>query len=461
MKISRQQVQSNTSAIPEITADQDKLTSHAGLVIFQQLVATLDLKAQLARCFRDTQKGAAYRGGRMFLLLILHLLLGFRHLNDIIFYKDDPLVKHCLGQKQLPAAATISRFLGDVTDGSLEQVAALNEKLVCDRLTQEGLKRITLDFDGSVQSTKRHAEGTAVGYNRKKKGDRSYYPLFCTVAQTGQVLAVLHRSGNVHDSKGACDFVRENIARVRKDCPNAVIEVRLDGAFFSDTMVELLRQQQVEFTISVPFERFVSLKQQIEDRTWWYQVNPRQWAFEMQWKPQCWKHRHRFVFICTERQVQRKGPLQLDLFEPVDTDYDYKVVVTNKSVSYDRIVAFHEGRGAQENIFGRLKSQCHAGHVPVNGRNGNRMYLYAGIMSHNMLHEMQMRLKPRRHDTTPSRAALWEFEQAQTFRNHWLNRGGRLTRPKNRLTLTIAGAQWVANELRKMIRTIAQSRRAS
>ena len=78
-----------------------------------------------------------------------------------------------------------------------------------------------------------------------------------------------------------------------------------------------------------------------------------------------------------------------------------------------------------------------------------------------MLHEMQMRLKPRRHDTTPSRAALWEFEQAQTFRNHWLNRGGRLTRPKNRLTLTIAGAQWVANELRKMIRTIAQSRRAS
>ena len=25
--------------------------------------------------------------------------------------------------------------------------------------------RVTLDFDGSVQSTKRHAEGTAVGYN--------------------------------------------------------------------------------------------------------------------------------------------------------------------------------------------------------------------------------------------------------------------------------------------------------
>ena len=62
---------------------------------------------------------------------------------------------------------------------------------------------MTSDFDGSVQSTKRHAEGTAVGFNKEKKGARSYYPLFCTVAQTGQVLDVLHRAGNVHDSKGA------------------------------------------------------------------------------------------------------------------------------------------------------------------------------------------------------------------------------------------------------------------
>ena len=41
---------------------------------------------------------------------------------------------------------------------------------------------VTLDFDGSGQSTRRHAEGSAVGYNKKRKGARSYYPLFCTVA---------------------------------------------------------------------------------------------------------------------------------------------------------------------------------------------------------------------------------------------------------------------------------------
>jgi hypothetical protein len=46
-----------------------------------------------------------------------------------------------------------------------------------------------------------------VGFNKQKKGARSYYPLFCTVAQSGQVLDHLHRSGNVHDSNGALEFV--------------------------------------------------------------------------------------------------------------------------------------------------------------------------------------------------------------------------------------------------------------
>ena len=68
---------------------------------------------------------------------------------------------------------------------------------------------VTLDFDGSVLSTNRHAEGAAVGFNKAKKGARSYYPLFGTVAQTGQVLDLLHRSGNVHDSNGALGFITE------------------------------------------------------------------------------------------------------------------------------------------------------------------------------------------------------------------------------------------------------------
>jgi hypothetical protein len=65
------------------------------------------------------------------------------------------------------------------------------------------LSRLTLDFDGSVQSDKGHGEGTAVGFNKNKKRARSVYPLFYSVAQTGQFFNRHHRPGNVHDSNGA------------------------------------------------------------------------------------------------------------------------------------------------------------------------------------------------------------------------------------------------------------------
>ncbi len=52
----------------------------------------------------------------------------------------------------------------------VENVRQLSRSVVIEGLQREQLPRLTLDFDGSVQSTKGHAEGTAVGYNKKKKG---------------------------------------------------------------------------------------------------------------------------------------------------------------------------------------------------------------------------------------------------------------------------------------------------
>ena len=111
---------------------------------------------------------------------------------------------------------------------------------VLQRLETLKLSRLTLDFDGSVIGTCRFAEGSAVGFNRKKKGQRSYYPLFCTVAQTGQVLDVWHRPGNVHDSNGARDFILNCINALRECMPNVVVEVRMDSAFFSEDIISTL-----------------------------------------------------------------------------------------------------------------------------------------------------------------------------------------------------------------------------
>jgi hypothetical protein len=447
MKSSRKRVHKKAHAIPELRFEDHRLTSFAGLVIFQKFFAVIGLRASLVQCFRHLGKGKVFGGATLFLQLIVHILLGFRQLRDCQYYQDDPLVKRILGLDKLPDVATLSRMLREADEKSVERLRELLKVRTVQGLAKLGLVRVTLDFDGSVQSTKRHAQGTAVGFNKKKKGARSYYPLFCTIAQTGQVFDFLHRAGNVHDSKGSKDFILSCVAEVRAALPGVVIEVRMDSAFFSDEMVMALTQEHVEFTISVPFERFVELKGFIESRCRWHQLNDDVSYFERLWKPKSWNRRFRFLFVRTRSKKQHKGPVQLDLFEPHEYGYEFKVIVTNKEVGAQTTVEYHEGRGSQENVFGQLKTQCQMDYIPVKTCTGNQIYLLATLFAHNLVHELQMLTQARERGTTRGRATLWVFEQVDTLRKTIIQRAGRLTEPRGRLTLTICRGKLLKRRL--------------
>lgn len=445
MKCSRSQVRCKAQAIPEIKFEEHNttLTSFAGLALIQRFFAALGLRNRIRTCFAAYRDHKVYDRATLFLQLIVHLLLGYRELRDVRYYADDPMVQRLLGLTQIPDASTLSRMLKDVSAETVERLRHLLRDMVLGRLVKVFPGRITLDFDGSVQSTRRHAQGTAVGYNKKKKGARSYYPLFCTIPQLGQVFDVLHRPGNVHDSNGAEAFVLACVAAVQRVLPHVTIEVRMDSAFFSDQLVEALRRAGVEFTISVPFERFAKLKGMIEKCSDWQRLDDETSYFETTWKPNRWDHSYRFLFIRTRVQKQQKGPIQLDLFVPHEFGYEFKVIVTNKTVGANAAVTYHEGRGSQEAVFGELKTTCQLGYIPVRRLHGNQTYLLAGLFAHNLMRELQMQhSEPVRH-TTYRRATLWVFERLDTIRKTLIQRAGRLTRPQGRLTLTIGGGDWV------------------
>jgi len=371
----------------------------------------------------------------------VHLLLGYRELRHADYYRDDPLVQRVVGFDAMPDVATLSRMLKQADQKSVEKLRQLLGDLVLERLASHALPRITLDFDGSVQSTKRKAQGAAVGFNKKKKGARSYYPLFCTVAQTGQVLNFLHRSGNVHDSNGAREFILQCVQQVRDVLPGAIVEVRMDSAFFSDEIVSALNEKDIEFTISVPFERFTELKRLIEKRKHWYRIDDSRDYFESQWKPKKWPQRCRFLMVRTLSKQQQKGPVQLDLFEPYEYGVEFKVVVTNKQLQAAATVDYHDGRGSQEGVFAEIKSHCHMDYVPVRTQLGNATYLLAGLFAFNLTRELQMQNKQPERNTTRNRATLWTFERVDTIRKSILQRAGRLSRPSGTITLTFCAGK--------------------
>jgi hypothetical protein len=455
VKRSRKDVRAKATAIPELRFEDQRLTSFAGLVVIQRFFQLISFKLRLQTCFRHLSQGKVYDRATMFMQLVIHLLLGFRQLRDAAHYQDDPLVQRVLGLKCLPDVATISRMLSGVDQKSVDKLRQLLTDMVLERISSLALPRITLDFDGSVQSTKRRAEGTAVGFNKKKKGARSYYPLFCTLAQTGQVFSFLHRSGNVHDSNGAREFILQCVQQVRDRLPGVIIEVRMDSAFFSDEIVAALNGQGVEFSISVPFERFVELKQIIERRQRWYFVNAEVSYFETEWKPKSWPRRCRFLMIRTHTKKQQKGPTQLDLFVPYEYGYEFKVIVTNKDLTAAAVVDYHGGRGSQEGIFGELKTHCQMDYIPVRRRLGNEMYLLASVFALNLVRELQMQTEPPTRTTMRKRPPLWVFETVQTFRRTVLQRAGRLSTPSGKLVLTFCAGKNLKHRVLQIFHALA------
>ena len=447
MKLSKTQIHAPVHSFPELRFENQRLTSFSGSVVLQALFQKLRLRSRLQDCFSHRNDKMVVGFRCIVLIMIVHLMLGFRRLRDIECYRDDPVVLRTLGLRRMPHISTISRTLARMDRASVDNVRLLSRELVMDRVHSAKLSRVTMDFDGSVISTGRYAEGTAVGFNKHKKGQRSYYPLFCTIAQTAQVLDVYHRRGNVHDSHGSLEFIGECIAEIRAKVPTAILETRQDSAFFSDKTAYLIDSEGVEFSISVPFERFAELKDLIESRRRWKALDAEWDYFESSWAPQCWDRRFRFLFLRHRVKTQRKGPVQLGLFIPHEEGYEFKVVVTNKTGKAKTILLFHNGRGAQENIFSELKSQCQMDYVPTRRLSGNQLYYLSAVLSHNLYRELQMTTRGIDRATTPKRSPLWVFQEAASIRQKLIQRAGRLTRPRGRLRLTLSGNEVTRREM--------------
>lgn len=460
MRLSRNQVTSATHAVPEIRFEEQDLTSSGGLVVLQALFGRLDIRGRLRAAVRHLPSSGGYCSSRIVLLLVVHLALGWRRLRDLDYYRDDPMVKRVVGLQRLPDVSTLSRRLTEFDARSVDNLRDLLRDTVAERAIAASPRRLTLDFDGSVITTKaRGIEGTAVGYNTKKKGSRSYYPLFAVMAQTGQVFDVLHRAGNCHDSRGAREFIGECHESLRKAGFTGILEVRLDGAHYSDATCSSLHEAGIEFSVSVPFERIPQLKETVRSRKLWQRIDDEWSYFTWSWRPSK-ESRRSYRCVVYRRRVAkpRQGPIQLDLFEPVEREFEYKVAMTNKRLSASALLRFHNGRGSQEATFAETKSQLALGYLPSRRQVGNQVYMLCNLIAHALCRELQMSAMPQRTTkNTAARACLWAVERIDTLRKRLIHRAARMTRPAGRLVLTFAKCDEAERDIRQLLHDLPQA----
>ena len=271
MRLRNSEIHDRINGNLSIEFTDQRLTSFSGLELFNRYFRTIGLRDLIKRTFRRSGISGDYKVDELVLTFVSLWLSGGNRLRHIRYLASDWLIQRITGVKRVANERTLSRWLKRFTPGALDALLAMNSSIVLGALSVLQLKRVTLDFDGTVLSTGNEVENAARGYNPHKRFAKSYYPFLCHVAQTGHFLKVKNRRGNFHDSKGgALSMISDCIRSVREHLGAGVItEVRLDSAFFSDKILRFLIKIGVPYAVKMPIWKWTGVKELINQRERW------------------------------------------------------------------------------------------------------------------------------------------------------------------------------------------------
>ena len=432
------------------------LTSYAGLEFVRRwlhrdgIVALL--RHELTRALPATDYGVV----RVVLVILALLFSGGRRLRHLRYLGGDPLVLRFCGLRQLPTARTIGRWLAAFRARHLRRLQAVNAVVAARAIRRTGQRRLTIDVDGSVVSTGLTVAWAQRGFNPHRRKVPSYYPITAYEAQSGHVLRVQNRPGDIHDGKAALPFLRALLRQLRETLGAGYpLEFRMDGAFFRRDVLALLTRAGAEYAIKVPFYPWVGLKALVRQTRTWTRVTATVSCADHHVDLAPWQQRHRIVLYRTHVQHETAKNFQLDLFDPNDGHYEYSAVITNKPLAGPALWAFMCGRGMHEKVYGELKSGFAFACVPTRQYAANSAWQVLSGLAFNLSRSFQLATTARRRTPSRKRRTLFAFETIYSLRALCLQRAGLLTHPHGCAMLDVGLSPAVAARYERLDRLLA------
>lgn len=416
---------------------RQELTSYSGLELLRRYLRQLDVPSRLRHTCAAS--GGDYGGDRLARLILALFYVGARRLEHLRYVAGDPLVARFCGLARIPTARTVGNWLRQFTHASIAALAQLNHELVIDVVKRLALPRLTIDVDGTVVRTGATVGWAFRGFNPHHRKDPSYYPLLAHLAQTGHILRVKNRPGNVHDSKQAVAFLREVIDGVRRHLGQRLpLEFRMDAAFFQRDVFRLLTARRCAYAIKVGYWSWLPLKQLAATRQRWLPVAPNVTGFFHDLDIPQWHLRLRVMIY--RKHVAHESPrnFQLDLFTPDDGHFEYAAVATNMALDLPALYAFVCGRGAQEKTIAELKGEFALDVVPTRHYGANSAWQQLSVLAHNLIRSFQLDTLAVPKPRSRKRTYAYLIRSMRTLRFLLVTRAGRLTRIGGRHVLRLA-----------------------
>lgn len=446
MRYKTSQISQTIKSDLQIRFAPQNISAHGGLELFRRYFHLISLNSRIRKAFRAYNLKGDYSVTQMVMVFIGLWLTGGRRLRHISFLSEDPLFKRLCGLKSLPADRTVSRWLKQFTNDSLQALIALNSDIVSEKLAELGLARVTLEYDGTVVSCGDTVGWAARGYNPMNRHSKSYFPLLCHVAQTGHFFKVRNRPGNVHDSKcGALAMIKESIRQAKEMFPGAVIEARLDAAFFQKDILEYFIRENIEFVIKVPMWKWLGLKEVFQNRQRWSHPKPGLDSFFNEIEVSQWDLSLPLHFYRKKLSDKPAKNHQLDFFTPDDGVYEHFVLVSNKDLQAQNLLDFYNGRCKMEANIAELKGEFAFDVIPTRHYQGNSAHQQISLLAYNLVKNFQLDTEiATSRKRTQKRTNIFHFASLKTIRFEIINAAGRILNTQSGKILQITH-----NQLRK------------
>ena len=404
-----------------VAFDDHRLVANAGLLLPVTLAHHLGLGDLVDRHVDLGDAPGRANGGDKLLTLVASALAG----GDCI---DDADALRAGGTEQVlgcrvKAPSTLGTFLRSFQWGHVRQLDRVSRELLARAWATgagPGDDPLTIDLDSTVCETYGLAKAGAQRHNYA--GQRGYHPLLAVAAGTGDVLMARLRKGRANTARGAANFLRETVSRVRYAGAAGPLTMRADSGFYTHGIVAACRDQKVRYSITVrQHPQLRNLIEAITEEDWTpipYWMEGAADVAETSYTPFASEPDAVPVRLIV-RRVQPTPGSQLALL----ADYSYHAFITDRAGDTLDLEADHRRHAEIENAIRDLKYGVGLNHLPSGYFAANAAWLAVQTMAHNLAR-------------WTTRIGLGEpVATTKTLRRRFFSLAGRITRKARRLTL--------------------------
>jgi hypothetical protein len=393
---------------------EERLTSHAGVVLLHDFAQRLGLARVLDEELRVKRRERGYSEGEAMGSLVYNTVLGGSCLTDLEVLRGDAGTQELLGMDTVLAPTTAGEFLRKFDIGDVHALQRVQQRVQQRVRPHQAATTCTIDLDSSIyEQASRHKEGATKAYN----GEIGYHPLLAFWAEEGELLCSHLRRGSAHTARSAVWFLRQTRKRVPADLP---LQLRADSGFYSHTVVEWCEEEGVTFTLTADqTEPLLQAITALPERRWRplpdYALSD---VAELHYQPVGWEKSYRYI-VKRELAERKTGELY----------WKYHVLVTNEEARpAPAVLVWHLQHADVENAIKEHKSGFGLEKLPTQKFHANWAYLLMGQLAFNLVAWFKrLVLPPSYHRTT-----------IKMIRHHLLNLAGKLVHTARRVFLVIS-----------------------